>query len=217
MTTFEPWAVGDTSSNVGSRSATTAVLNAGIESLAVTKDTLGIIPVKAVFESVIGILNIVRVRVPAPSSFLLLIFRRHNQDEMIDDDAFVELAKCCVRACHVLKTTTEGRGMDSLSGPVKKATESLEKYVIPARLSLSIITSEIRTIRYIESNLKASDSALGVNHLRECHPGSNGACLILWKMEIQKILGIFDVCGCHFGVRQFLNCLRVNRSLTMSS
>ena len=51
---------------------------------------------------------------------------------MADDDAFVELAKYCVRACHVLKTVTEGRGMDGLSGPAKKAVESLEKYIVPA-------------------------------------------------------------------------------------
>jgi hypothetical protein len=50
--------------NIGSHSATAAVLNADIETLAVAKDTLEIIPVKAVFESVIVILALVRVRVP---------------------------------------------------------------------------------------------------------------------------------------------------------
>ena len=55
---------------------------------------------------------------------------------MVDDDAFVELAKYCVRACHVLRTATEGRGIDGLSGPAKNAVESLEKYVVPAQPSL---------------------------------------------------------------------------------
>ena len=36
---------------------------------------------------------------------------------MVDDDAFVELAKYCVRARHVLKTATEERGIDSPNGP----------------------------------------------------------------------------------------------------
>jgi len=50
---------------------------------------------------------------------------------MVDDDAFVELAKYCVRACHVLKTATEGRNVDSLNRPAKKAIEDLEGYVVP--------------------------------------------------------------------------------------
>jgi hypothetical protein len=50
--------------HVGSRSTTTAVLNADIETLTAAKDTLKIIPVKVVFESVIVILTLVRVRDP---------------------------------------------------------------------------------------------------------------------------------------------------------
>jgi len=48
---------------------------------------------------------------------------------MIDDVAFVGLAKYCARACHVLKAATEGRSMDSLNGPMKEAIVSLEGYV----------------------------------------------------------------------------------------
>ena len=51
---------------------------------------------------------------------------------MIDDDAFVELTRSCVRAWHVLKTATEGRGVDSLNGSTKEGIESLERYVVPA-------------------------------------------------------------------------------------
>ena len=56
--------------NVGSRSTTTVVLNADIETLTAIKDTLEIIPVKAVFESVIVILTLVRVRDPVLSPCL---------------------------------------------------------------------------------------------------------------------------------------------------
>jgi len=52
---------------------------------------------------------------------------------MIDDVALVELAKYCVRACHVLESATERRGVDSLSEPVKTAVESLKEYVHPAQ------------------------------------------------------------------------------------
>jgi len=60
---FEPWVVGDPSPNVGSHSEATPALNADIEILTVAKDTLEIIPVKALFESVIIILGLVRVMV----------------------------------------------------------------------------------------------------------------------------------------------------------
>jgi len=65
MTTFESWAVGDTRPDVGARSATCAALNADIRALSAAKDVVEIASVKAVFESVIGILALVRVRVSA--------------------------------------------------------------------------------------------------------------------------------------------------------
>jgi len=118
--------------NIDPHSETAAALNAGLESLTAAKDTLEIIPGRMVFESAIAILGLVRVRVLRSVPFIVLISRQHNQDEMIDDVAFVELAKYCVRACHVLKAVTERRGVDGLSGPVKGAIESLGKYVDPA-------------------------------------------------------------------------------------
>ena len=63
MTTLEPH-------NVDSYSATTAALNADIETLTAAKDTSEIIPVKLVFESVIVILTLVRVRDPVLSPCL---------------------------------------------------------------------------------------------------------------------------------------------------
>ena len=49
---------------------TTTVLNADMEILATFKDTIEATPVKAVFESVIGILTLVRVRFLVLFSFL---------------------------------------------------------------------------------------------------------------------------------------------------
>ena len=51
---------------------------------------------------------------------------------MIDDDALVELVEDCVRACHVLKSATEGRGADSFSVSGQKAVEDFGRYVDPA-------------------------------------------------------------------------------------
>ena len=61
MVTPELWAVGDTP-NVEPHSVTTAVLNADIETLTAFKDTIEVAPVKAVFESIIVILTLVKVR-----------------------------------------------------------------------------------------------------------------------------------------------------------
>ena len=73
MTTFEPWAAND-SPNAEHRSATTAVLSAHLETLNAFKDMVEAVPVKAVFESVIVILTLVRVRFPVlfPFSHLLI-------------------------------------------------------------------------------------------------------------------------------------------------
>ena len=70
MSTFEPWAVGDATSNPESNSATTAVLNTDIETLTAAKITIEIAPVKAAFELAIAILTLVRVRVSALLPFL---------------------------------------------------------------------------------------------------------------------------------------------------
>ena len=59
--------------------------------------------------------------------FLLLI---SGQDRMVDDDEFVELAKHCARACHVLSAATGRKGVDGLDGPAGKAFKSLERYAI---------------------------------------------------------------------------------------
>jgi len=64
MTTFEPWAVENTPPIIESHSEPAVALNAGIKSLAAAKDTLEIIPIRVVVESVIRILVLVRVRVP---------------------------------------------------------------------------------------------------------------------------------------------------------
>jgi len=73
MSTLEPWAVDDTPPNSEYNTATTAMLNTDIETLTASKDTVKATPVKAVFESVIAILTLVRVRLLVPFSFSRLL------------------------------------------------------------------------------------------------------------------------------------------------
>jgi len=53
---------------------------------------------------------------------------------VVEEDSFVELAKTCVRTCHVLKTVVDGRDIDSLSDPSKRQIEDLGGYVDPTQL-----------------------------------------------------------------------------------
>jgi len=53
---------------------------------------------------------------------------------VIEEDSFVELAKTCVRTFHVLRKVTDGRDIDSLSGPIRRRIEELGRCVNPARL-----------------------------------------------------------------------------------
>ena len=62
MTTVEPWATGGSPPNIESRLATTTMLNADIETLIAFNDIVEVAPVKAVFESIIAILTLVKVR-----------------------------------------------------------------------------------------------------------------------------------------------------------
>ena len=69
MITFEPWAVCSTSPNIESRSTTTAMLNTDIQTLTVFKNTTKATAVKAIFESAVVILTLVRVRLYVPFQF----------------------------------------------------------------------------------------------------------------------------------------------------
>jgi hypothetical protein len=149
--------------------------------------------VKVVFESVIFILTLVRVSVPVLSP-CLRSFSHYGQDEMIHDDAYLELAKCCVRACHVLKTATEGRSGDSLSGPSKKKIGDLGGYVDQANSSTddnegrqNRTPHRVRGERTPELRPRFTGASPWAHHER----------LVAWRAEIVEILRFFGVRGCH--------------------
>jgi hypothetical protein len=89
----------------------------------------------------------------------------------------------------VLKTATEGRSVDSLSGPSKKRIEGLGRCVDSANSSPLTITSGISIVHHLESIVRARANC--ARNLREHHPGPTKECLIAWR----EILGFFDVRG----------------------
>jgi len=70
MATLEPWGADDIPSTIEHHPAMTAILNTDIETLTAFKDTLKANPVKPIFESIIAILTLVRVRLLVLFPFL---------------------------------------------------------------------------------------------------------------------------------------------------
>ncbi|KAF9642586.1 kinase-like protein [Thelephora ganbajun] len=154
MTDLEPWTVDDPPPDIDYHSATTAVLNAAIQSLTTSKEIVQPNLVKSVFDSALAILTLVR-------------------DEMIEEDSFTELAKLCIRTCHVLQTVTEGRDFDDLSGLIRRQIEDLG-----------------RNIHHIESAVR--ERADCAHDLRECHPRCTRECIIAWREELLEMLRVFE-------------------------
>ena len=116
---------------------------------------------------------------------------------MANEDLFMDVAKSCVRTCHVLKTMTEGTGVDDLSGPSKEI-EALERCADPGRFFLLTMTSDARTVRHIESTIR--EHADCARDLCEDHPGSATECLAAWRTEMLEKLRALDVCDFHLTI-----------------
>jgi len=70
MATLEPCGVDDIPSTIECHLAITAILNTDIETFTVFKDTLKANPIKSIFESIIVILTLFRVRLLVLFPFL---------------------------------------------------------------------------------------------------------------------------------------------------
>ena len=112
---------------------------------------------------------------------------------MIKEEPFIELARACARACHVLVTTAEGRDMDGLSGPSGNQIEDLGRCGNPAGPSPPKITNDTRSIRHVESMVR--ERANCGRNLWGSHPGSTEEYLIALRAEIWEILRVVDVHG----------------------
>jgi len=188
----------DTTSNPESNPATT-VLNTDTETLTASEDMVEATPVKAVFESAIVILTLVRVSLVLVLFPLLDTYRRRDQDQ-IKGDSFIELAETCSRKCHVLKGRAEGRDADDLGGLNlnKEIVEDLARCADAAQSSLLTITSYLRTVRDIESVI--SERVNCTLDLQEHHPGFTNECLIAWLAKVWEILGVLDVRASRFAL-----------------
>ena len=101
----------------------------------------------------------------------------------------MELAKDCIRTCHVLKSVTEGSG----GGPDNRGVEDLGRCVNRTKSALPTITSDTRIIRHIEFVVR--ERADHPRDLQENHPESTEERLIVWRTKMLEILRVFDVRG----------------------
>lgn len=69
-TTFEPYTIGGMPPDIRARSVTIAGLNADVKILAAAQESLEVVPVKAMFETVIAVSVLVMVRVFSLTPFL---------------------------------------------------------------------------------------------------------------------------------------------------
>ena len=198
MTTLESWAVGDISPDILDSSMTTAVLNASIETLTALNDVVETTSMREVFNSVIVILTLVRVRLLVPLPLLYPLILIGGDQDKIREDPLVELAKDCANVCHVLKSATEGRDVDNLDGPSKKRIEDLRRCVHPVQTSLLNVTNDIRMVCHIESLV--GEWADCAHDSRKHYHESTKECLMVWRAEIREMLRVFDVRDSQFAI-----------------
>ena len=99
-----------------------ADLNEAIKALDLAK-TSGILPAKAVFNSVATLLTTIRVR--SCSSTTIYSKFTPSQDSMINKPDCVELGLSCAHVCRTLDRGTDGRRQDELSLSVYDAMSQL--------------------------------------------------------------------------------------------
>ena len=93
----------------------------------------------------------------------------------------------------MLETMTEESDFSGLGEPLGKALEDLERYVHTGQSPPPIMTSDTRAIYRVES--KILDHIPDTYHSQERRSGTGEVSLLLWEVELQKVLEIIDVCG----------------------
>jgi len=116
----------------------------------------------------------------------------------MEEDSFVELAKTCVKAFHVLKIATDGRDIDNSSSSSRRQIEDLGRCVDPAQLPLLKVTNDTRTVRHIESAVR--ERANCSRDPQEHHPGPTDEGPVVWRTEVLERLRGLDVCGFQLAV-----------------
>ena len=112
------------------RDGVLSALNVFIEALNIAKEISSITPAKAVFGSVAVVLMMVRVcffpLYATTSSWLTF-----DQESMVNQRDYVELALSCADICGALDRGTKGKGMGNLNQTVREAINRLTTCVEP--------------------------------------------------------------------------------------
>ena|SRR5579872_1995419 len=76
---------------------------------------------------------------------------------MLEEEPVVELSQLCSRSCHVLDAATRQKDVNNLSSLERKIEDFTKVYQLVSLISLAI-TSNVRTVRDIESVIRESTS-----------------------------------------------------------
>ena len=111
---------------------------------------------------------------------------------MVEDDSFLELAKLCFKICQVLTVATKGRGANDLGGLSTEEVEDLGRCVTSLKTYYpTVLMRGTSTLRHIESG--ARERADPPRDRRGHNANFDGACIIKWRVELSRILDVFDV------------------------
>lgn len=114
-------------------------------------------------------------------------FTLADEDQVIKEDSFVELADLCSRMCHVLEAVGDLGGFSD-------QIEELGRHVSPACGFLSTILIGLRIVSKIESAIRKRANCL--IDLREILHVTTEECFNTWRKDLCGILSCFDVRRC---------------------
>ena len=167
-------------------------LKVAIDALSLTKEIMSITPAKAVCGSVGVVLTMIRVW--CPLSVVTDCGLKLIQDSMADETDYIELGLACADVCTVIGRGMNRKTLDDLSQSVCDAIAQLTTCVIPVMCGLesSLTTLSIeRTVAEIQRKVIKTSRRNPVSRL--FHAKNDKQAIATWKLDLNRILHIFDV------------------------
>ena len=118
---------------------------------------------------------------------------------MINETDYVELGLACAEICTALDRGMNGKRLDNLSQSVCKAITQLTMWVTPQVASRVLLTDNalnFRTVTNIQTKvLKRSGRNVAS---RLFHAKNDKESITAWKLDLNRILHVFNVCSVIF-------------------
>jgi len=139
---------------------------------------------------------------------------------MVKKADYVELGITCAEVCEALDLGMGGRQADQLSRSVLGAIEKLTRWVEPAmRTPDDFLTRfSIRTMDEAQRHIIERSKRNAIS--RRYHAKEDKEAIATWKLDLNGVLGVFNVCSATSARRLLSSCfqneLRINADATAS-